>query len=404
MLSNHRKVTRVAGLLLAASFVFAACSSGGASTAPSAAASAAAPSAAPASAAASEGASAGASAAASPAAIDPALIEAAKAEGNLTTIALPHDWCNYGEVLSTFTSKYGIKINELDPLAGSGDEIEAIKANANNPGPQNPDVVDVGYAFGESNKALFQPYKVATWDTIPESAKAADGSWFGDYYGVMSFVTNTEAVPNPPKDWADLVKPEYKNQVALDGDPRTSNQAIQAIYASGLANGGSLDNAQPGLDFWSNVVKAGNFVPVDANPATIVSGATPIALQWSYNGLGSRDKNPQIDVTVPATGRFGGVYVQAINKAAPHPNAAKLWMEHLYSDEGQLLWLKGYCNPIRYDDLVKRGVVPADLAAKLPDSTGAVFPTPAQLEAATKLITEGWDAATGVTTIATPAP
>jgi putative spermidine/putrescine transport system substrate-binding protein len=220
----------------------------------------------------------------------------------------------------------------------------------------------------------------------------------------MSFVTNTEAVANPPKDWADLVKPEYKNQVALDGDPRTSNQAIQAIYASGLANGGTLDNAQPGLDFWSSVVKAGNFVPVDANPATIVSGATPIALQWSYNGLGSRDKNPQIDVTVPATGRFGGVYVQAINKAAPHPNAAKLWLEHLYSDEGQLLWLKGYCNPIRYEDLVKRGVVPADLAAKLPDTTGAVFPTPAQLEAATTLITKGWDAATGVKTIATPAP
>ena len=399
-MSTHKKVTRIAGLLVVASFVFAACSSGGASTAPSAAA----PSAAPSAAAPSTEASGGASAAPSAAGIDPALIAAAKAEGNLTTIALPHDWCNYGEVLSSFTSKYGIKINELDPLAGSGDEIEAIKANANNPGPQNPDVVDVGYAFGESNKTLFQPYKVSTWDSIPELAKSADGSWTGDYYGVMSFVTNTEAVPNPPKDWADLVKPEYKNQVALDGDPRTSNQAIQAIYASGLANGGTLDNAQPGLDFWSSVVKAGNFVPVDANPATIVSGATPIALQWSYNGLGSRDKNPQIDVTVPATGRFGGVYVQAINKAAPHPNAAKLWLEHLYSDEGQLLWLKGYCNPIRYEDLVKRGVVPADLAAKLPDTTGAVFPTPAQLEAATTLITKGWDAATGVTTIATPAP
>ena len=135
----------------------------------------------------------------------------------------------------------------------------------------------------------------------------------------MSFVTNTEAVPNPPKDWADLVKPEYKNQIALDGDPRNSNQAIQAIFASGLANGGTLDNAQPGLDFWANIVKAGNFVPVDANPATIVSGATPIALQWSYNGLPSRDANPQIDVTIPATGRFGGTYVQAINKTARIP-------------------------------------------------------------------------------------
>ena len=151
------------------------------------------------------------------------------------------------------------------------------------------------------------------------------------------------------------------------------------------------------------MVKAGNFVPVDANPATIVSGATPIAhpvvLQRTRQ---PRTRTRRSTSTSRATGRFGGVYVQAINKTAPHPNAAKLWMEHLYSDEGQLLWLKGYCNPIRYDDLVKRGVVPADLAAKLPDSTGAVFPTPAQLEAATTLITEGWDAATGVTTIATP--
>jgi putative spermidine/putrescine transport system substrate-binding protein len=390
--TKQRARARALGLIAVAGLLAAACAPA-ASTAPSAAAptEAASP---------SEG-------AASPAAsADPLadLITAAKAEGALTPIALPDDWCNYGEVIKTFEDKYGIDVTVLDPLAGSGEEIEAIKANLDNPGPQNPDVVDVGFAFGEANKDLFLPYKVSTWDSIPESAKAADGSWYGDYYGVMSFVTNTEAVANPPKDWADLVKPEYKNQIALDGDPRNSNQAIQAVFASGLANGGTLDNAQPGLDFWANIVKAGNFVPVDANPATIVSGATPIALQWSYNGLPSRDANPQIDVTIPASGRFGGTYVQAINKAAPHPNAAKLWMEFLYSDEGQNLYLKGYCNPIRYDDMVARGVVPADLAAKLPDSTGAVFPTPAQLEAATTLITKGWDATTGATNISTPAP
>ena len=390
--TKQRARARALGLIAVAGLLAAACTPA-ASTAPSAAAptEAASP---------SEG-------AASPAAsADPLadLITAAKAEGALTPIALPDDWCNYGEVIKTFEDKYGIDVTVLDPLAGSGEEIEAIKANLDNPGPQNPDVVDVGFAFGEANKDLFLPYKVSTWDSIPESAKAADGSWYGDYYGVMSFVTNTEAVANPPKDWADLVKPEYKNQIALDGDPRNSNQAIQAVFASGLANGGTLDNAQPGLDFWANIVKAGNFVPVDANPATIVSGATPIALQWSYNGLPSRDANPQIDVTIPASGRFGGTYVQAINKAAPHPNAAKLWMEFLYSDEGQNLYLKGYCNPIRYDDMVARGVVPADLAAKLPDSTGAVFPTPAQLEAATTLITKGWDATTGATNISTPAP
>ncbi|HEY8168047.1 MAG TPA: extracellular solute-binding protein [Candidatus Limnocylindrales bacterium] len=394
--TRSRARARALGLIAVAGLLAAACAPA-ASTAPSAEA----PSAAPTEGAASPSGEASPSAATGPSA---ELIAAAQTEGALTAIALPDDWCNYAEVISTFEAKYGIDVTVLDPLAGSGEEIEAIKANVANPGPQNPDVVDVGYAFGEANKDLFLPYKVSTWDSIPESAKSADGSWYGDYYGVMSFVTNTEAIPNPPKDWSDLLKPEYKNAVALDGDPRNSNQAIQAVIASGLANGGTLDDATKGLDFWKQIVDAGNFVPVDANPATILSGATPIALQWSYNGLPSRDANPQIDVTVPTTGRFGGVYVQAINKTGPHPNAAKLWMEHLYSDEGQLLWLKGYCNPIRYDDMVARGVVPADLAAKLPDSTGAVFPTPAQLEAATKLITTGWDAATGATVITTPAP
>ena len=390
--TKPRARMRALGLIAVAGLLAAACTPA-ASTAPSAAAptEAASP---------SEG-------AASPAAsADPMadLITAAKAEGALTAIALPDDWCNYGEVIKAFETKYGIDVTVLDPLTSSGKEIEAIKANVGNPGPQNPDVVDVGYAFGEANKDLFEPYKVSTWDTIPESAKSADGSWVGDYFGVMSFVTNTEAVPNPPKTWADLLKPEYKNQVALDGDPRASNQAIQAVYASALANGGSLDNAQPGLDFWGKIAKAGNFVPVDANPATIVAGTTPITMQWSYNGLPSRDKYPQITVSLPDGSPFGGTYVQAINKTATHPNAAKLWEEYLYSDEGQLLYLKGYCNPIRYDDLTKRGVVPADLAAKLPDSSGAVFPTPAQLDAASTLITKGWDAATGVKVITTPAP
>ena len=72
-----------------------------------------------------------------------ALIAAAKAEGQLTTIALPHDWCGYGAVIEGFKAKYGLKINELNPDAGSGDEIEAIKANKDNKGPQAPDVIDV---------------------------------------------------------------------------------------------------------------------------------------------------------------------------------------------------------------------------------------------------------------------
>src|SRR5690606_5313459 len=123
-----------------------------------------------------------------------------------------------------------IQVNELNPDAGSADEVEAVKANKDNKGPQAPDVVDVGLAFGPSMKAegLLQPYKVSTWDEIPDSIKDADGHWYGDYYGVMSFIVNKDLVANTPTDWADLTKPEYAAQVALAGDPRASNQAFSA--------------------------------------------------------------------------------------------------------------------------------------------------------------------------------
>jgi putative spermidine/putrescine transport system substrate-binding protein len=336
------------------------------------------------------------------------LVAAAEAEGTLTTIALPHDWCNYGGAIDAFKAKYPkIAVNELNPDAGSGDEVEAIKANKDNKGPQAPDVIDVGFAFGPSSKAenLLMPYKVSTWDTIPADAKDADGYWYGDYYGVLAFLVNTDVQADVPKDWADLLDPKYKGQVALSGDPRTSNQAIQSVFAATLANGGSLDNAQPGLDYFAKLNSSGNLIPLIANNGLVAKGEIPVRITWDYNGLAAIDSfagNPKATVVIPATGRFAGVYVQGISAYAPHPNAAKLWMEFLYSDEGQLEWMKGYCHPIREADMRARGVIPADLLAKLPDVSGAVFPTVGQLDAAKTLITGSWDLVVGADVKAAP--
>ena len=331
------------------------------------------------------------------------LVKAAQKEGQLTVIALPRDWANYGEIIDTFAQKYGIKVNELNPQGGSGDELQAIDANKANKGPQAPDVIDVGFAFGPDakTKGLIAPYKVRTWSTIPDSVKDADGYWYGDYYGALSFEVNLDVVKTPPQDWADLLG-AYKGQVALSGDPRVSNQAIQSVAAAAIANGGSYDNAKPGVDFFAKMNAAGNFVPLIATAGTIASGETPIAIQWDYLAMADRDKangNPNIGVLVPTSAVVAGVYVQAISAYAPHPNAARLWEEYLYSDEGQLLWLKGYAHPIRYNDLASRNVVPDDLAAKLPPAAtyaNAFFPTLAQQTAAKTFITANWDSIVGV--------
>jgi putative spermidine/putrescine transport system substrate-binding protein len=265
--------------------------------------------------------------------------------------------------------------------------------------------VDIGLAFGPDAKdeGLLQPYMVSTWDSIPDDAKDAEGYWYGDYYGVLAFEVNADAVANVPQDWADLLNPEYNGQIALAGDPRVSAQAISAVFAAGLANGGSLDDpegaAQAGLEFWAEVAAAGNLVPVIAESGTVASGETPISIRWTYNGLANRDANAEIaaiEVVVPASGRYAGVYVQGISAFAPQPNAAKLWMEFLYSDEGQNLWLDGYCHPIRYENLIAADAVPQDKLDRLPDVTGAVFPSLEQIGAASEVITTQWDAVVGV--------
>jgi len=333
------------------------------------------------------------------------LVAAAKQEGQLTVIALPHDWCGYGEVINGFRQKYGLKVNELNPDAGSGDEVEAIKANKGNMGPQAPDVIDVGLSFGPSAKkdGLLQPYKVSTWSTIPNDAKDAEGFWYGDYYGVLAFQINADMVTIFPRDWPDLLKPEYKNAVALAGDPRASNQAIQGVFAAGLsAARGNVDAAaDAGLKFFADLNKRGNFVPVIGKAASLAQGATPIVIRWDYNALADRDTlkgNPRVEVVVPESGVVAGVYVQAVSAYAPHPNASKLWMEYLYSDEGQLGWLKGYCHPIRFQNLANSRKVPADMLAKLPRADAyakAIFPTLEQQARAKQIITQQWDTVVG---------
>jgi putative spermidine/putrescine transport system substrate-binding protein len=167
-----------------------------------------------------------------------------------------------------------------------------------------------------------------------------------------------------------------------------------------LGNGGTLDNAQPGLDFFKKLKDAGNFVPVIAKSDTVAQGTTPIVLAWDYLALGDRDTfagNPHITVVYPSK-TIASMYIQAISAYAPHPNCAKLWMELLHSEAGQLAWMKGYAHGVNQADIEPRNLIPANLKAMLPASSAfasAVSPTPDQIAAAKTLIITGWDKTVG---------
>jgi putative spermidine/putrescine transport system substrate-binding protein len=296
------------------------------------------------------------------------MIAQAKKEGKLNTIALPPDWANYGEIISTFQKKYGLSIDNANPNGSSADENQAVRSLKGD--SRAPDVVDVGPPFAVSGAAegLYTKYFVSTFSTIPRAMKDTRGYWWGDYWGAISIGYNKNLVSNPPKTWKDLLKPEYKGKVALNGSPLTSNSAVAGVFAAALGNGGSVKDVGPGIDWFAQMKKSGNFIPVGTTPQTVASGQTPISIDWDYNNLAYVKEFPAArwGVVIPSDGVYGGHYAQAISASAPHPWAARLWEEFLYSDQGQVLFLKGYTHPARFNDLAKRKKLPKSLLAALP--------------------------------------
>jgi ABC-type Fe3+ transport system substrate-binding protein len=326
-----------------------------------------------------------------------ALVKAAQEEGELNVIALPPSWANYEEMLKTFGDKYDIKINSASPDGSSQDELNAVTSQKGQ--DRAPDVLDLGTTFAKQAAAqdLLAPYKVATWDEIPDNQKEPDGLWFNDYGGFISIGCNTAIVAECPTTMADLLDPQYKGQVALNGNPTQAAAAFSGVWAAALSNGGSLDDIGPGIDFFVKVKQAGNFNPVESTPATVESGETPISLDWDYVNAGLTqtlaDSGTEWQVNVPSDGLFGSYYSQAISKFAPHPAAARLWEEFLYSDEGQNIWLKGLSRPVRLDAMTDAGTVDQDALKKLPEVEGELeFPDDEQQTAAQKVVADRWNA------------
>ncbi|KUN83693.1 ABC transporter substrate-binding protein [Streptomyces bungoensis] len=324
-----------------------------------------------------------------------ALIAAAKKEGGLNAIALPRDWANYGALIDGFTKKYGIKVKVENPDGSSQDEISAITSRKGQ--DRAPDVVDLGssFALSAAQQGLLAPYKVASFDELPAQQKDAQARWYNDYGGYISIGCDARRVKKCPTTFAELLRPEYKGRVALNGNPTKSGSAFGGVYAAALANGGSFDDIRPGLDFFAKLKKNGNYTPVESTPATVEQGETPISIDWDYLNAGYAEefKSKGVDwkVAVPEDGRFSQYYSQAVNKDAPHPAAARLWEEYLYSTEGQNLWLKGSARPALMAAMERNGTLDQAAAAKLPKVAGTPrFPTEAQQAKAKQVLGQAW--------------
>lgn len=313
-------------------------------------------------------------------------------------IALPDEWANYKGILQSFRDKYpGVKNPVADPDASSADEMAAVETLAGQ--DDMPDNVDVSPAIAQEMVArgLFEPYVLTTDADIPAGLKDPNNNWAGAYYGIMAITTNTTIVSNAPKTFADLKKPEYRGLVNLNGDPRESGSAFAGVMAASIANGGSADDIMPGIEFFAELKTSGNLGGTDVTKETVLSGETPIAIDWSYNVPGLRSQleaaGLTVEVNFPTDGIYGGFYGQGVVKNSPHQACSKLWFEHIFSDEGALGYLEGGAVPARIVSLTERGLVTEESKANLPPDElldQVAFLTPDQIAAAKDVLAANW--------------
>jgi putative spermidine/putrescine transport system substrate-binding protein len=327
------------------------------------------------------------------------LVAAANAEGHLNVITLPPSWANYGKIIAGFEKKYPkIKITSQNPNGSSADEVAAAKTAGT--GSNAPDVFDIGTAVLSQNLDLVAPYQVANWSDIPADFKDPSGKWYYDYTGLMSVGYDSSKVPAPTA-MGDLLKADYKGKVAIKGDPTQANEAASAVYLAALQNGGSPSNIQPGIDFFGKLKKSGNFISVLPTQATVNSGQTPVVLQWSYNNLawgaaGGSSGNPNWKTIVLPGTAVGSYYNQAINAKAPHPAAARLWEEWIYSPEVQNLYLASGAYPATLSAMQKSSTVDASVLKSVGQPpSNFVQLTSDQAASAATLLKSKWSQAVG---------
>jgi putative spermidine/putrescine transport system substrate-binding protein len=249
-------------------------------------------------------------------------------------------------------------------------------------------------AVAWANTSLFAPYEVSEWSDIPTNQKDASGLWYQDYGGYMSI--GYDSSKYTVTSVSDLLTPAFKSAVALNGDPTEANAALNGVMMASLANGGSISNIGPGVSFFKSLNAAGNFVPVTATAATIDNGTTPVVFDWDYLNSASVVNLPSWKVFVPSSAILGGYYAQAITKTAPHPAAARLWEEYLYSAAGQNLWLQGGARPVEMTAMQTSGTLNQTYAAALPAVSGSpVTLDQSQASAAASYLASNWSAAVG---------
>jgi putative spermidine/putrescine transport system substrate-binding protein len=271
----------------------------------------------------------------------------AAAEGMVVSFDTGPTWANWKKQFDTFSKRYPLVQIVYNDL-GSATTVVALEKSRNRP------QADTAYYFAASGvdahkKGLLEPFKPVNFEKLPAVFKAENGEWFTIHQLVIAFLVNKKLVKNVPQTWQDLLKPEYANSIVYL-DPRSTGQGQVLVFAANFANGGSMDNVKPGIEYLGKLHKAGNVLRVEGTTpyAKFLKGEIPIYIGYENDGLKAKyldGMGDDVEVVIPKEASAAAPYAISLVKGAPHPNAGRLWLNWTMSEAGQQIFAEGFVRP-----------------------------------------------------------
>jgi iron(III) transport system substrate-binding protein len=263
--------------------------------------------------------------------------EAAKQEGKLVVYGVGNPTL-YTPIHDGFVKRFpGIDLQGVDQRGRESREKVFAEQQSRNY------VADVVISGTDTQNELIaagfvEPYRAAEIDNVIPELVPPGGQTNPRTISIFTIAVNTNLVPpdQEPKTWPDVLDPKWKNKIAMD-DPRGSGPGGTII--SGM-------EALYGTDIDQKLADQNPFFATQAGPIFTALNRGEYAIFLSSNHtdvIEQRRQGAPIKQIKPSDGVGITQISQSLIKGAPHPNAAKLWIEWSLSEEGQtLLAAQGY--------------------------------------------------------------
>jgi ABC-type Fe3+ transport system substrate-binding protein len=268
-------------------------------------------------------------------AADQALIDAAKKEGEVVwyTTLIVNQLAR--PMVEGFEKKYGIKVSYI--RANSTDV--AIKViNEGKAGRVQADIIDGTNTTGALKKEkLVEQWVPEEVGLYPKHLVDPQRYWVAQNIYVLTPGYNTSLVKpgTQPKTFADLLDPKWTGKI-------TWNSSVSTSGAPGFV--GTVLKAmgeQKGMDYLKKL--SGQKI-VNRNVSArevldqVIAGESAIALQiFNHHAVISAQQGAPVD-WIPMEPTTMTLQLASMTKGGPHPNAAKLFLGYMISEEGQKIF------------------------------------------------------------------